>query len=669
MTKTYILSGLLAATALSPTWHIAFAEDAELEADKPPVEDIVVTASPIAGSADRFATLVGSVNRDQILKSGGANLADALKNTPGVTGSGFAAGASRPIIRGFDSNRVRVLEDGIGSFDVSEVGPDHGVPIDPLSIQKIEVVRGAATLRYGSQAIGGVVNAINNRVPLELGDEPFTGELSGTYGSNSDTGQGSIMMDASAGPMAFHADAFYRHTEDYKIPGGTMENSYFHGGGFSGGTSYFFGDSRVGAAIIHYDTNYGIPGEEAHIEMKQTKGLFGSSFAIDHGVLKTININGGYADYTHSEIDNETGAIGATFNDNEWDSRAEFLLDAIGPFSSAAVGLQYQHRKFEALGEGAEYLLPTLTKSAAAFLFTEMPVGDRINMQFGGRIEHVDVNGTPVSGVATARSFTPVSASAGILYDLTDAVKIGLTASSTSRAPAQTELYARGPHEGPLTYETGNPDLGTERANSLEATLRYSAGKVDFEGAAWLVSFNNYIYGRLTGNLCDEEGTCAPDSGEDLKEMFYEAHDATFRGLEGKMTIALMETGQGELSALLLADYVRATLKNGGGDVPRIPPYHIGGGINWESDLFDAGFMLRYAGAQNDVPLGDSPTDGYVSLDADISVRPFATMQGVELALVAHNLTNSEQHNAVALNKAEVTSPGRDIRLTLRASF
>ena len=166
------------------------------------VETIVVTASPIEGNPDRFAVTVGVVDRDAILKAGGANLADALVNVPGVTGTSFAAGASRPVIRGFDASRVRLLEDGIGSFDVSDVGPDHGVPIDPLSAQRIEVVRGAATLRYGSQAIGGVVNAINNRVPTVLPDEPLTGEASGAYGTDANLRQGSLLADARLGQFA-----------------------------------------------------------------------------------------------------------------------------------------------------------------------------------------------------------------------------------------------------------------------------------------------------------------------------------------------------------------------------------------------------------------------------------------------------------------------------------
>src|SRR5882724_440790 len=168
---------------LSAPVALAFAADPKSQQD---IQTVVITASPITADPDFLATIVDSVNRDQILRSGGANLADALADVPGVTGTTFASGASRPVIRGFDANRVRTLEDGIGSFDVADVGPDHGVPIDPLSTDRIELVRGAATLRYGSQAIGGVVNAINNRIPGALPDQPVHAELTGTYASGAD---------------------------------------------------------------------------------------------------------------------------------------------------------------------------------------------------------------------------------------------------------------------------------------------------------------------------------------------------------------------------------------------------------------------------------------------------------------------------------------------------
>lgn len=634
------------------------------------IETVVVTASPVAGRADQFATIVGVVSRDDILQSGGANLSDSLQSVPGVTGSGFSAGSSRPVIRGFDSNRVRVLEDGVGSFDVSAVGPDHGVPIDPLSAQRIEVVRGAATLRYGSQAIGGVVNAINNRVPMQMPDGKISGEVSGSYGTSADTLQGSGLIDGSIGEhFAFHVDGFGRRAGDYATPLGKQANSFFQGDGYSGGGSYFFGDaSHAGAAIIHYDSTYGVPSDVTHIKMKQTKYLTRSSFAIGKGALQTLNIEGGYGDYSHSEIE-PNGTIASTFKDKGADARAEAVFGKIGLFSSAALGLQYEHRDFSALGDGADYLLPATTQSFAGFAFGEAPLGDKVKLQIAGRVEQVNVDGTPASGKLAHLQYTPVSGSAGVLYNLSDAVKLGLTFTSAERAPAQTELFARGPHDGPGTYEIGDPSLTPERANSLEATLRVEHKAVQFEGSLWGAKFHNFIFGKLTGRTCDESGNCALGGPGDLRELLYGQQGATYWGLEGKASTTLMRSDAGILQANLLADYVRATLSGGAGNVPRIPPYHVGGGLSWASDMFDAGFVLRYAGRQNKVGTAETPTKGYVDLDAHLAWRPFKDHPGVEFALTGHNLINTVQRNAVSLNKDLVVASGRDIRLVVTTAF
>lgn len=635
-------------------------------ADVSPTQTVVVSASPIT-SNDKLATIVDSVDRDEILRSGGANLADALANTPGVTGTSFASGASRPVIRGFDANRVRVLEDGIGSFDVSDVGPDHGVPIDPLSAQRIEVVRGAATLRYGSQAIGGVINAINNRVPTQLPDKPFAAEVTGLYGTNADTRQGSALLDGRIGQFAIHADGFDRHAGDYDTPDGAMGNSFFRGDGYSLGSSYFFGDNRVGAAAIHYDAKYGIPGEDTFIDMKQTKELLRSSFALGLGSFQTLNVEGGHADYEHSERD-PTGAPLSTFKDHEWDGRAEGLFDAIGPFSAAAFGAQVQKRDFSALGEGQNYLLPTTTKTAAGFVFADAPLSPHLHLHTGVRVESVQIDGTPATDIATSRSYTPISASAGLLFNASDTVRLGVTLSSAARAPAQTELFARGPHDGPATFETGDPTLNVERANSLEGTVRVALPKSRFEGAVWGAKFNNYIFGNLTGRTCDDAGNCVVGNAQGLKELFYEQSGAKFWGAEGKSTFDLLEVSGGAVQAIALADYVRAKL-DGGGNVPRITPYHVGGGLNWDSNRLDVGFLLKYTGRQKDVAAAETPTAGFASLDAQAAWRPLANNRGVELVLVGHNLTDTVQRNAVALNKDEVILPGREVRLMVRATL
>src|SRR6266566_532303 len=275
-------------------------------------EQVVITASPLTNDPNAIAVTVGAVDRYQILKLGGANIADVLKDLPGVSATTFASGASRPVIRGFDASRVRVLEDGISDFDVSDIGPDHAVPTGPLGTERVEVVRGAATVRYGSQAIGGVVNAINNRIPLGLPDQVISGEGSGAFETVNKVGEGGVLLDGRAGQFAIHADGYLRSTSDYDIPHGTQTNSWFKGDGAALGSSYFWGNSRAGAAVIHYDADYGIPSDITHIKMHQTKELLGSSFDIGLGPLTSVMVDGGYGDYKHDEI-NPDGTIADTF--------------------------------------------------------------------------------------------------------------------------------------------------------------------------------------------------------------------------------------------------------------------------------------------------------------------------------------------------------------------
>ncbi len=627
-------------------------------------ETVVVTASPLTGHGDSLASISSRVDATDILRSGGSTLADALADIPGVSTSGFSAGSGRPIIRGMDASRVRVLEDGTSSSDASDIGPDHGVPIDPLSARSIEVVRGAATLRYGSQAIGGVVNAINNRVPTTLADTP-SGEVSGGFDSVSNAGQIAMLGDAGIGNFAFHADGFYHKTQDYETPLGVQANSFFRGDGVSLGSSYFFGDkSRIGGAVIHYDSNYGVPSDTTYIDMRQTKYLLGSSLDLDSGLLQTLNINGSYANYSHEEK-NPDGSVNATFRNKELDLRAETLLGGIGPFLSSAVGIQVQNRAFQALGEGADYLLPTLTQNYAGFFFTEIKLSDTVHMEGSGRLEYVKIQGTPASDNLTNRDFLPVSGAVGVLWEATEHVKLGFTGSSTGRAPAQTELFARGAHDGPGTFETGNPSLKLERANSAETSLRLRYGDFSFDGSAYYTAFNNYIYGALTGATCDEEGNCGLGNGEDLRQLNYTQAAAHFRGLEGKASYSLWKDGDGgTLKANVLGDMVRATL-TGGVNVPRIPAWRAGGGLTWETDPVDTGFQILKIGDQNEPGPFDTPTPGYISVDAHVSWRPFKD-RNWEFSLIGQNLADEVMRNPASLNKDLVVMPGRNIRLVAR---
>ncbi|MHA6720851.1 TonB-dependent receptor domain-containing protein [Sphingomonas sp. RS6] len=649
-----------ATAALIPA--AAFAQDT---ASKPADSNsIVVTGSPLGSETP---TIVATVDRDTIIETGGGNIADSLAQVPGIAGTGFASGASRPIIRGMDATRVRILENGTSASDVSDIGPDHGVPIDPLSAQRIEVVRGPATLRYGSQAIGGVVNVLNNRVPTELPTKDISGELSGSYATNADTWQTAGLVDAKSGDLALHADAFYRHAGDYETPLGAEDNSFIRGWGGSLGGSVFFGPdkgSHVGAAVVHYDTQYGIPADEAWIDMHQTKVLGNGTFALGDGLLKLLTIDASYGDYQHQEK-NPDGSVNTTFKNKEFDSHAELLFGQMGIFSKTALGIQVGHRDFSAIGEDSAYLQPATSQSEAAYLFTEVPVGTALHIQASGRVETVHVEGTPASDVFTKRDFTPVSGSIGALLDVASGVKFGVAFSSTGRAPALTELFARGGHDGPQTFETGDAALKIERANSLEGTIRVNSGRFGFEGSVYGTWFHNYIYGNLTGRTCDDDGNCVVGDSEELKELNYGQQGAKFWGLEGDAHYQLLQSAVGNLDVHVLGDYTRAKLDDGN-NVPRIPPYRIGGGLNWKSDRFDAGFLWMHVGEQDKYGVFDTPTDGYENLSANIAVRPFKSQPGIEFAVVGQNLTNDVIRNASAFNKEDVVMPGRTVRFVVK---
>ncbi|VVT22078.1 TonB-dependent receptor [Sphingomonas sp. EC-HK361] len=664
MRSTFLLGAAVA--ALVPACALAqVAPDATPPADTS--KDIVITASPIEHDRDDTPAIVAKVDAEDILHQGGASIADSLAKVPGIAATGFAAGASRPIIRGMDATRVRILEDGTSSSDVSDIGPDHGIPIDPLAARSIEVVRGAGTLRYGSQAIGGVVNVINNRVPTTLSDKPFQAELDGTYGTASDLGQGAALVDATLGHLALHADGFIRDEGDYDTPLGTQQNSFFRGHGGSLGGSYFFGgsnDSHVGVAVSQYDAKYGIPSDTTYIDMRQTKVMTRSSFALGSGLLKSLNVDGSYADYAHDEKEPD-GTIDTTFKNKEYNGRAELVFNRIGFIDNSALGVEYQHRDFSAIGEDSSYLFPSTQESVAGYLFTDMQLADRLHIEASGRVEHVRLQGTPASDVLTTPEYTPVSGAIGALYTVIPAIKLGVTFSSTGRAPALTELFARGGHDGPNTFETGDPNLKIERANSLEGTLRVRSGGFRLDGSIYSTWFRNYIYGDLTGRTCDDDGVCAVGGDGDLRELNYRQQGAHFRGVEGEASYDLVKTEHGVYQFSLLGDYVRATLDDGS-NVPRIPPYRIGGGLNWKGDRLDTGFNLIYSGRQDKPGVFDTPTPGYVALDGQIAVRPFTRYPGIELALVGQNLTDDVQRLSTALNKDQVVMPGRRLLVTLK---
>jgi iron complex outermembrane receptor protein len=648
----------------------ATAQDSKPAAEEP-VEKVVVTASPFSKSRDRFATLAGTANRQELAQNGGLNIADTLSSIPGVNSTTFAAGAGRPIIRGFDASRVRVLENGLGSFDVSDLSPDHGIPIDPLALQRVEIVRGPATLRYGSQAIGGVVNALNERIPTRIGTRPFFGDIHFAVGSVDESSEISALVNGNIGNFAWHLDGVKQDRGDYDIPiaPGVMTNTAADGLGYSAGGSFIGSSGYIGAAYVRFESEYGIPGEDASIDMQQDKGLFAAEWRDPLPGFTAFRVNAGISNYTHDEVVEGVG-VASTFLDDQYEIRSELVAGAFGPFSAAALGVQVQNREFSGLGEAEDFLRPAVTDSLGIYGFAEAPLGERVTLEFGARYEMTDVEGTPISDIVTRREFEPFSASAGAVYRATEELTFGLALFYAERAPNQVELFARGPHEATGTFEIGDPGLSREAALNFEANARLNLPRMSAELTLFHTTFEGFVYGQLTGNSYDETGVFFPDASAEFAELLYLQRDATFLGGEFQAAIQVAQLEDGELTLDLMADAVEADF-DVGGNVPRIPPWRLGGGLRFEGSVIDAYAKVTHAFDQKDIAANETPTEGYTRLDAGITWHAAQTQDGTEvnLSLIGRNLTDEEIRNHVAFNKDEVVMAGRDVRLVLSLRY
>lgn len=411
-----------------------------------PGTDALIGTLPVI--TDQFAT-VTVVPPDEIRRSGGATLGDLLGGKPGITGSSFAPGASsRPIIRGLDVNRVGIVENGVGSNGASDLGEDHFVPVDPLATERVEVIRGPATLRYGSQAIGGVVSAANNRIPEALPCSAVPSIQTWGYAvkapqlapsnpcasfetrgavSSADLGrEGAVLLDAAGNNVAIHADAYARKTEDYAVPGnpyrfdpaypfnGRQRNSATQSEGGSVGGSYFFSGGFVGAAVSQTNSLYRIPGAEGEelgtrIDAKQTRFTAKGEYRPDAAAIAAVRFWAGATDYRHDELgmavagDLSSDGVRQTFTNREQEGRVEVQfapLDLRFAALTSAAGVQASHQDLTAPspddpGSPLNGLWnPNSNTRVAAYLFNEFKFSDMTRAQLAGRIERVDLRGS-----------------------------------------------------------------------------------------------------------------------------------------------------------------------------------------------------------------------------------------------------------------------------------
>lgn len=708
-----------------------------------------VTADQLPGTlpvvTDQFGT-VTVVPREEIRRNGGTTLGDLLGQKPGVTGSSFAPGASsRPIIRGLDNNRVGIVENGTASNGASDLGEDHFVPIDPMTSDKVEVIRGPATLRYGSQAIGGVVSASNNRIPEALPcadasrtssypakspsatdgvDRPcVASEFRGAVNSVNDGLDGAALVDAGYGHWAVHVDAFGRTADDYRIPhypylfppspadapratqpgnfNGRQPNSSLRADGEAAGASYIFNEGFVGLAVTQNNTLYHIPGidgedHNTRIDAHQTKLTSKGEYRPHSDGIDTIRFWLGATDYKHRELglandtDPSSDGVRQIFTNQEQEGRAEVTLL---PFNlrfaelTSTIGVQGGHQDLTAPSPDNGGLFdPNTNSRVAGYAFNEFKFSPATKAQIAGRVERVDLSGTGrmfddvtgfIGSTPASPSFTPKSASVGLIQNLPWDLVGSITGQYVERAPRPAELFSGGPHDATATFDKGNPNLNIEAASSVEVGLRRAVGPFRFEATAYYTRFKGFIFRRLTGNTCDgDTGLCGPGIGDpNLREAIYSQNDAIFRGAEFQSQYDVQRIWNGWWGIEDQFDVVRATFTDGT-NVPRIPPIRVGGGLFYRDDNWLARVFLLHAFAQHDIaPIGETPTAGYNDLRAEVSYRwkrPNAQpgeIREYTVGLVGTNLLNEDIRNSVSYTKDQVLLPGAGVRAFANVRF
>lgn len=627
-------------------------------------------------------------NARDIIPTHGATLTDTLDQQPGIAGSTFAPGANRPILRGLDNNRVRIQENGIATGDVSDISEDHAFPVDPYSADSVTVVRGPSTIRYGSQAIGGVVSAENQRIPTYIPYGGFTGQVTGGLSSVDNGRDGAFKATAGSQGFAIHADGFARHADDYDTPEGRQENSFLDSRGASIGGSFIGRDGFLGVSYTRFDSLYAVPGieaaeEKSRIDMGQDKINAKGEWRAPEMGIAAVRGWFGWTNYAHNELvfdeDEGADAVGSRFTNRYTEGRAEIesvpVATAFGALTSTA-GIQISNRQLAGISfEGDNLLEPNTTDSIGGYLFEELRLTSALRLQASGRVENDNVSGSmyadimnplPDSLVAERKSFTPVSGSLGLLYDLPHGIVARLTGTYAERAPVAQELFSKGAHEATETFEIGNPDIGIETSKSIEFGFNKTAGRWRFDSSFYYTKFDGYIFRDFTGAKCDDTiASCG--SGSELDQVIFNQRDATFYGVELATEYDVAQIWNGIWGVSAQYDFVHAEFSNGE-YVPRMPPHRIGGGLYYRDDAWQAKVSSLYAFNQNDIAPHETPTAGYTLVNAEISYTMTLNGEGgiapkLIIGLKGENLLNEDIRNSASFKKDEVLQPGANARL------
>lgn len=714
-----------------------------------PIEVIDVVAAPMHMSIMESASPVNVLAGETLRRQQAATLGDTLESLPGVQTNFHGNVASTPIIRGLSGPRVLIAQNGLDVSDVSRVGPDHSVASEASTSQQIEVLRGPATLFYGSGAIGGVVNVVDGRVPTST---ETRGEWLLEADSVNNQKLGSFNATTGSDAFAVYADGYWREADNYDTPVApdndedgqdgehTVANSAEESNGFTVGASYLLDNGYVGIAVEQFNREYGIPGhshggeeeeEEGHVheeseeevlaDLEQTKVQLLSEFNINNDWLKRVSVRAGHTEYEHAEI--EHGAVGTVFENTTSEVRVE-LLHAVFADWQGGISLHYKHSEVAAQGEEA-FTPPSKAEMIALGFMEERHFGD-VLLQFGARIERVTLDApevllpqlsahdhdeseedshdhdheheheeeaTVTRVFSVAQEFTPISLSAGLVWDFTEGYNAAISLSRAQRAPSASELLSFGPHIGTRTYEvgalfatTGDEDsafglssttIDLETSNNIDISLRKTTGDVGFVLNAFYNQVDNYYYQIDTGLFAEsghdhgeEEAHDHAEEGEEhdhsaeLPVYLFESADAILHGFE--IQVAWQVTD--EFKAQVFSDYVRARLKKGG-DLPRTPPLRVGTQLSYQTESVSAHLDITHYADQDRIADYETATDGYTLVDAFVSYDLSALNQDMSVYLKGTNLTDTEARVHSSFLKDLAPRPGRSIGVGIRGYF
>lgn len=672
----------------------AMDEGAAMDIDAPGVEmisEIIVTGT--RRRARVTAPVSGAVlSGEDLTRAARATLGETLASLPGISSTAFGPGVSRPVQRGLQGERTRLLVDGIQSLDVSNTSPDHAVAINPLVADRIEVLRGPSALLYGSGLVGGVVNTKVARVPDRLPDNAITGRASASFASAADEVVLGAALDGGGGHLAWHLDGHWLDTGDLEIGGsvlsdeqralalasldpeiraladlnGGLPNSAAETWDISGGAALITDTAHFGIAVSHSESRYGLPTRFSFdpaapvpntlIDLEQTRVDFRSEIGINSDWVDLVRVRFGWADYAHDEV-LDTGELSATFLNEAFEARAE-LVGAERGIWRATTGLQFGFRDFS-VRAAAPLLPPTDTNQFAVFSLHEINLAPlRIEAALRWETTAIEARRDLALGNPAAdRDYSGLSGSVGASYTVAPGWVIAGSGFFSTRAPVVEELFTQGTDPGTQGVLLGNPDLGEETAWGLEGVLRAFGLKWSLEASAFFNRFPDYIFAAETGEVIDG-----------LPVFQFRSDQAEYYGFEVQGKIDLFELGSTTIAADALLDYTRATLADGSA-VPRIPPLRALGGVSARNDGFDARMEVEWARRVTRLSDFETPTDGYVSANASFDWRPFAKRPSLALGLTAQNLFDDTIRRHASFLKDFAPIAGRDIRLRARLEF